>query len=200
MTCFQAMHWTEADKAVAVAAASLRPGGTLAYLHYGPRVYVHENKRAEVAWNRVMDAHSRNIRDTPGDPEGGRRGHPLGDLGLDYVKLPTELFLPGARRIYINTEGRGQHPFAKSKSAMEESWFPPAEVGVQEGETCEKWQDEEDWGKRVDAEWFKGYVNTLQPQFDLGVVENAFQELKEAIGDGTTPVLWSVALVLATKR
>ena len=95
-TIFIALHWTDAPRAIAAAAASLRKGGTLVLLHYSPRLYIPYNPRAMALWDAIMDAHSRNIFDTPGDLEGGRRAHPQSDSGLDYVELPQDMFNSGA--------------------------------------------------------------------------------------------------------
>jgi len=201
-TIFIALHWTDAPKAVAATAASLRRGGTLALLHYSPRLYIPDNPRAMAAWDRVMDAHSRNIHDTPGDLEGGRRAHPQSDSGLDYVELSPDVFENGIRRLYINTKGRGGMPFAKSVTAVKEDWFEVLDSRVGREDVVEKWQDEEDWGRIVDGDWFRGYFETIQPTPDVNKLEGEFRELKEAVDEegGKTRVLWSVAVVLATKK
>jgi len=201
-TIFIALHWTNAEKAIAAAAASLKKGGTLVLLHYSPRLYIPNNSRAMTAWNGIMDAHSRNIHETPGDLGGGRRAHPQTDSGLDYVELLPDMFEKGVKRLYINTEGRGEMPFAKSVTALREGWFPVLESRVGEQDVVEKWQDEEDWGRMVDGEWFRGYFETIQPTPDVTKLEEQFRELRETVDaeGGKTRVLWSVAIVLATRK
>jgi len=203
VTIFEALHWTDAPRAIASAAASLKPGGTLALLHYTPRVYIPNNARAYAAWNNLMDAHSRNIYEASGELMDGRRAHPQGDAGLDYVELSPDIFEKGAKRIYINIAGRGPKPFAKSQTAADEGWFPVLQSRVGEDDVVEKWQDEKDWGRVVDGKWFKPYFETIQPTPEVSKLGDTFAELQSAV-DGepekVTQIWWSVALVLATKR
>lgn len=202
VTIFIALHWTDAERAISAAAASLKPGGTLALLHYSPRVFLPNNARAQAAWNEIMDAHSRNIYETPGDLGGGRRAHPQTDAGLDYFEMSHDVFERGVRRIYINTEGRGDKPFAKSARAMREGWFPVLQSRTRHDDVVERWQDEEDWGRKVDGDWFREYYQTIQPVADLSKLDKEFEELKRAIDDngGEIQVLWSVEVVLATRK
>jgi len=203
VTIFEALHWTDAPKAIATAAASLKSGGTLALLHYTPRVFIPNNPRAYAAWNRLMDAHSRNIYEASGELMDGRRAHPQGDAGLDYVQLLPDVFEEGAKRIYINTAGRGPKPFAKSQTAADKGWFPVLESRVREDDVVEKWQDEKEWGRVVNGEWFKPYFETIQPTPDVSKLRDEFTELQAAVNEEpgkVTQICWSVALVLATKR
>jgi SAM-dependent methyltransferase len=201
LTCFIALHWTDAPKAIEAAAMSLKPGGSLILLHYGPRVHCFSNARADAAWNRVMDAHSRKIHEAPGDLAGGRRAHPQSDSGLDYVELKPDVF-KNVRRSYINTKDRGDRPFAKSISAEKECWFPVLESRVRADDDVWRWQDPNHWGRKVDGKWFRGYFETIQPTPHLAALEEDFLELEEAVEEegGMTLILWSVALVMATKR
>lgn len=250
VTIFQALHWTRPpSQAIALAAESLRPGGTLALLHYAPRVILPNSAKADRAWNRVMDAHSRAIHLNPEDTASGRSGHPLSDAGLDYVTLPPELFdRAETRRVYLNTHLRTfpssqpasdertpeeqradtEMPFAKSRTAIMEDWFPRAESGIHADEEIMRMEDTEAWGRDVDAGWFKPYVETLQPGFDTEAedVGKDFEEIREGIEEETrsragagitstaedsakagsspnkpiTRVVWLVNIVLATKK
>jgi SAM-dependent methyltransferase len=202
LTIFIALHWTDAPKAVETATASLKPGGSLVLLHYGPRVHCSSNARADAAWNRIMDAHSRNIYETPGELMDGRRAHPQSDSGLDYVELSPDVFQTPVRRMYINTEGRGGRPFAKSLTAEREGWFPVLESHVHDEDDVWKWQDPNNWGRKVDGKWFRGYFETIQPTPDVSRLEDDFLEVERAVDEegGKTLILWSVVLVLATKR
>ena len=203
VTIFEALHWTDAPKAMASAAASLKPGGTLALLHYTPRVFVPNSPRAYASWNKLMDAYSRNIYEASGELMDGRRAYPQGDSGLDYVVLSPDVFENGAKRIYINTAGRGPRPFAKSQTAVDEGWFPVLDSQVGKDDVVEKRQDQDDWGRSVDGEWFKSYFETIQPTPDVSRLRDEFAELRAAVDaepGKLTQICWSVALVLATKR
>lgn len=93
-------------------------------------------------------------------------------------------------------------PFAKSVTAVKEGWFEVLESRGSREDVVEKWQDEEDWGRMVDGEWFRRYFEMIQPTPDVNKLQDEFRDLKEAVDEegGKTRVLWSVAVVLATKR
>ena len=208
VTIFETIHWTDVPKAMNQAAQALKPGGTLALVHYGPRCRILGNPHAEQIWNEFWRAWTK-ATCQPADripDETHIRGLEASNSGLKHVLLDAGLWEHGARRIRINCgfEKEAAMPMCDADDV------PMAESHIQaQKESLEEIERETDWDMLVEPEWFKNLSLTCQssdplpPDFDektAGLWHDLYQTLDDGPKeDGKVWITWPVDVVLATR-
>ena len=210
VTFFEAIHWTDSRASMIQAAQALRPGGTIALVHYCPRARILNNTRAERIWNdfwrlRVETVYRPDLSDVNSP---NMRAISSSNIGLDFVPLDGKLWRADARRIRINCGNKG----AAAMQMFEGDGCPMLESQVQtEREIAEDIDREPDWEMLVEPGWFHEYVTktiqndkTFLKNFEA-IAADLWRELYEAVDngpkeDGKVRITWPVAVVLATRQ
>ena len=97
VTMFEAIHWTNASLTMAQAAQALKPGGTIAVVHYTPICWILNNPDADRAWKELCQLRiEASYRPDPEHPKRVyMRAMETSNTGLDFVPLDAELWKPG---------------------------------------------------------------------------------------------------------
>ncbi len=186
----EAIHWMDIDLAMEEFARQVKPGGTLAILHYGRPIMI-DSPRAQEVWDQMFDVwgernfyrdevHTRTIRN--------------GVTGLDVVPFPPENW-EHVRRIQINTCGKDD---AFSMSVKHTDPFP-SRVGK---EDVKEWlEDDADWLDEKYVQWLKGLFASFIPAIPEGEIRELWDEMEDAVGKGKrVKFTWPVVQLLATRR
>ncbi|KAG7007328.1 hypothetical protein G7Y79_00010g028290 [Physcia stellaris] len=205
VTIFETIHWTDAPKAMDQAARALKPGGTLALVHYGPRCRILDNPHAEHIWNDFWLAWTK-ATCQPDTDETHIRGIGASNTGLKHVLLDAGVWEHGARRIRINCgfKEEAAMPMADADDV------PMAENHVQaERESLKEIERETDWDMLVEPEWFKNLSQTCQSSTPLPhdfdeKTAGLWRDLNKALDNGPKEngkvrITWPVDVVLATR-
>lgn len=142
--------------------------------------------------------------------EKGKQGLARGMLGLDFVPLPTDLFEPGARRIYINvTEAEGAHEAFRFLSTNPAAWTP-AQRAVGDGDAKEYHSKKGDpmthgWSLSADAGWLRGFLDSIPLYEESAWTTDEWTKLEQELSDEHSSckgvvVRFPVAMILATKK
>lgn len=199
----ECLHWTEIRRTLTAAAAQLRPGGTFASVYYMHIPRIRNSPIAEVAFDNFALACWRKKRE---DGPGGKQPSAQAGLGLDFVPFDQP---PGAwtdvKRVYMNFK-QGQR-WTRPKVLDVMMAGVKMESAVREGEEEEaEWVEvDEGWQRKgCKAEWFRGFLRTLQFMFpdDLAFDTEewaAFEVALQEVG-GAVDVYWPASMIMARKK
>ncbi|KAI9659346.1 MAG: hypothetical protein M1821_001604 [Bathelium mastoideum] len=203
VSAFECLHWSDTTKSMPAIASQLRPGGTFAALYYTPRPLIRNNHRADKAWASIFAKYAERAYEP--DSTTARFLAQCYDGMNDHVRISTEYFKPGALRQTVNQTLLEESPYSDAKSPFKIGPMHLKESSstmVGPEDKVETIIDDRNWSERVDAQWLKDLVASLQPKMPLDRVVEEFGELDEAIKEegGQTTIVWIVQIILATRR
>ena len=200
---YNTIHWTDLDKAMAVMARQLKPGGTLFVCLSGIPKY---DPKIQPGWWKMMDAFLSEVaarRSKAGserdlatqDKSDVEHILAIQDNGYDGVPIPETYFEPGAIRLKLNTLD-DPHAFVmapeNSKNATLVSKIGPNDV-VEKGE-------DKDWFFEADIDTIRATANAYPLDPDPKVMDQHLAELEKILGGGKCEGHWPVSIIMATKR
>ncbi|KAF1991688.1 hypothetical protein K402DRAFT_416963 [Aulographum hederae CBS 113979] len=196
VTFFESIHWTDAERSIRQVTRDLKPNGTLALVFYNAFPYVSDNDTVDRLWKQIFAGCFAKAAEAPKL----RRPIEQGNVGLDFVPLPADLYREGARRTNINCRSLGSKAFLNE---FGEALEAPSRVGPTD--VVEEIEDLHSWSKIVGADWFEAYLGTVITQFDLedekyGQEKELFHEMTKTLESREVTVTWSAAIVLATRK
>ncbi|CAK4032130.1 Hypothetical predicted protein [Lecanosticta acicola] len=204
VAAFTCLHWADETKYIPTIAAQLKPGGSfVAVVYCCP--FILDNPEADALWSRIFHRGGDVwIREAPKAMERFQEGL------NSTVPLPTDLFLPGAKRVRYNAElleEMGDHrdpefPLKFGNLFSKEHVLSSTKVGKED--VCETRTNIEDWSVQgADIQWFRGLMDTFQI-LNMALFEEDLKELEEVLkkgdGKGKVTVCWVVDVVLATRK
>lgn len=204
MSYGESLHWMDTDAAFAAAAAALRPGGTVAAVHYGLVLWFPQAPRlAALMRDTEIEAYRRFFAQIPLLQEECVRAAPARVArGFNSIALPSGDDDDGTwgdwTRVNINLHGREDR---EAFQFMPEDAFPPGESKVKEGEKVITIEDET-WGREVDVDWVKGFLVSLTLPYDQRCWDlPSWVEFERIINeDFGGKAEWPVSLLLGTKK
>ncbi|KAL9059243.1 MAG: hypothetical protein Q9162_001280 [Coniocarpon cinnabarinum] len=194
-TIFTAIGYADLALLMEQLSRVLKPGGTLVAVNYNGLPTITNNSAAAAAWEEFGDAwvsHGISTGNTA-----ARRGLRVTWAGYDSIGVPEDTFETGVLRIKINERYR---PEARQVLRLDNLGWPSSQVKSSDVSVDE--EDIESWSRHYSLDDLKNYVNTLAyvPHVAAGRLWDRLGEAMEEQQQQTVTLLWSVHLILATRR
>ncbi|KAF8850635.1 hypothetical protein BDZ45DRAFT_696572 [Acephala macrosclerotiorum] len=185
------MHWTDIERAMESFARQVKSGGTVAISFYGRSLIVN-NPKALAGLEKVYDVWVAKLHEGGGFPSRASR---VTDSAFDIVTLSAEYWEPGAKRIFINTEGK-KEPICMSLKNMK-----PFETRVGKDDVMEAERDDA-WTDVKDLEWVKGFFTSVLPNIPEEDVKEFWAQVEKAVGgpDKLVDIVYPAVQLLATRK
>ncbi len=206
----ESLHWMDTAPALAAAAASLKPGGTVAAVFYGLLLYFPQDPQrlTELLRETQLEAYRRFFSDAPGlQHESVRSASRRCMRGFNSLALPDATAGVGGgafcdwTRININLHGRED---IDAFRCLPEEEFPTEPARVHHGTETVVDVEDETWGREVDVDWVKGFLVSLtlpydQRCWDLPSWVEFARVIDEEFG-GKVKAEWPVSILLGSKK
>ncbi|TQV99381.1 methyltransferase domain-containing protein [Cordyceps javanica] len=195
----ESLHWMDTRPALAAAAASLRPGGTVAAVFYGLVLYFPQDSRlTDLMRATQVAAYRQFFADVPALQHDKVRSAPGRCMrGFNSLALPDDESWIGWS--WIGHGGGDLEAFR---------WLPEEEFPVEDGRVREDREtvleiEDESWGRDVDVAWVKGFLASLAMPYDQRCWDlPPWVEFERIINDefgGTVRAEWPVSLLMGSK-
>jgi SAM-dependent methyltransferase len=190
------MHFPNQEEAMTAIAKQLRSGGTFACGTFGPARF--EDSTLQDLWQRITYQGGREMLKGTAQPEKILSLSVMARTQEANVgPTDTQLFLPGAKRVFLNWESGGivkLVPPEEANKVVEINYTGPNDE--------ESFENEEGWSFEADLVGVKAHMNSFP--FIAGhpdAFKDLFSELETLLGDGrTVRGYWPAKVILATRR
>lgn len=197
-TIFTAVMYTDPDVLMRELSRVLKPRATFAAVTYNGWPALIDNEAAAAAWMAYGDLWvTKGIQDDCAPPV-AVRAFRVGWPGHDSIALPEDVFENGALRVKINEKYRPETDQVKRLPGL---GFSPSKV--RDTDIVVEEEDFDHWMKSYTLPELKAFVNTLAyvpTGRDLDHLWQRIQHAMEQSKQETLTLLWSVHIVLATRR
>ena len=188
------MHFPDQKAAMSTIVKQLRPGGILACSAFGPARF--NNARLQDLWERINYQGGRVILKKDDQPEQAIQVMAKIQNGYNVAPLDSELFLPGAKRVHLNT-GKGGItrllPPEEAHRNTESNYTGPDDIEV--------FENEDGWSFETDLDGVKEHIGSFPFLMeDPAAFTELFRELEDLLGDGRlVQGYWPAEIILATR-